>query len=155
MSRFIRARPDEARFYYHFIRGGFYSSSLSKTFIPIAGAEDLREGTSLTALSEKYCFICPYDGSVEKTYARSETITRSSIFGFHKSSLTVEVPSSTATQSVTVDMLDDDISYEFDFAAAGTNTFSKGNIIAFSFDPDTSAPYDIHFIIVLKFDVTT
>ena len=47
-----------------------------------------------------------------------------------------------------------DTSYEFDFAAAGTNTFSKGDIIMFSIDP-TSNMNDISFTIVLKFDVST
>ena len=154
MSKFIKARPNESRFYYHFIRGGYYSTSTSKNFIPMAGAEDLREGTSLASLSEKFCFICAYDGSFEKAYARSEAACDSSVFGFHLIATNVEIPSSTATQSVTVDMSADDTSYEFDFASAGTNTFSKGNIMAFSFDP-TNAPYDIHFMIVLKFDVST
>ena len=139
---------------YHFIKGGYYSTSTSKVFIPMAAAEDLREGTSLINFGEKYSFICPYDGSFEKAYARSEENCDSSVFGFHLDTGNLEVPSTTATQSVTVDMSADDTSYEFDFASAGTNTFSKGNIMAFSFDP-TNAPNDVHFMIVLKFDVST
>ena len=153
-NTFSKTLVNESRFYYHFIRGGFYNSGTSKNFIPVAGAEDLREGTSLSSLGEKYSFICPYDGSLDRAYARSEAVCGSSIFGFHLDTGTNEVPSATAVQGVTVDMTADDTSYFFDFASAGTNTFSKGNIIAFSFDP-TSAPYDIHFMIVLKFDVTT
>ena len=153
-NTFTRARPNESKFYYHFIRGGYYNSGTSKTFIPVAAAEDLREGTSMTSAGEKYAFICSYDGSIEKAYARSESVCGSSIFGFHLDTGTNEVPSATAVQGVTVDMAIDDTSYEFDFASAGTNTFSKGDIIAFSFDP-TNAPNDIHFMIVLKFDVTT
>ena len=156
MSQFIKARPNESKFYYHFIRGGYYSTSTSKIFIPMAGAEDLREGTSLTSLSEKFCFICAYDGSFEKAYARSENGCDSSVFGFYTiaDSAGTEIPSATATQSVTVDMSAANTSYEFDFASAGTNTFSKGNILSFSFDP-TNAPLDVHFMIVLKFDVST
>ena len=48
----------------------------------------------------------------------------------------------------------DDTSYEFDFASAGTNTFSQGDIIMFSVDA-TSSMGDVHFMIVLKFDVST
>ena len=154
MSQFIKARPNESKFYYHFIRGGYFNRGTSKNFIPMAGAEDLREGTSLTSLGEKFSFICPYDGSVQKTYARSEVACDSSVFGLHVDTGTNEVPSATAVQSVTVDMSSDDTSYEFDFASAGTNTFAKGNILAFSFDP-TNAPNDVHFMIVLKFNVTT
>ena len=51
-------------------------------------------------------------------------------------------------------MAADDRSYEFDFAGAGTNTFSKGNILMFSVDP-TSAMNDVHFMIILKYDVST
>ena len=156
MSQFIKARPNESKFYYHFIRGGYYNTGTSLNFIPMAAAEDLREGTSIANLSEKFCFICAYDGSIEKAYARSENGCDSSVFGFHTiaDSAGTEIPSTTATQSVTVDMSADDTSYEFDFASAGTNTFSKGDITAFSFNP-TSAPGDVHFMIVLKFDVTT
>jgi hypothetical protein len=138
---------------YHFIKGGYYTINATKTYIPIAGNDDLRELTSPTGAGERVVFICPYDGSFEKVMVRSENACDSSIFGFHVAN-TGEVPSTTATQSVTVDMASIDTSYEFDFAAAGTNTFSKGNIIMFSFDP-TSTPNDISFTIVLKFDVST
>ena len=37
---------------YHFIRGGYYSTSTAKNFIPMAGAEDLREGTSMASSSK-------------------------------------------------------------------------------------------------------
>ena len=48
----------------------------------------------------------------------------------------------------------DDTSYEFDFASAGTNTFAQGNILMFTVDPTTQLG-DCHFMIVLKFDVST
>ena len=154
MSQFIKARPNEARFYYHFIRGGYYNTGTSLNFIPMAAAEDLREGTSMLTLGEKYSFICPYDGTFEKAYARSEAVCGDSTFGFHHSAgAGDEVPSGTATSSLTVDMTHDDTSFKFDFTGE-TNTFSAEDIIAFSFDP-TNAPYDVHFMIVLKFDVTT
>ena len=110
--------------------------------------------TSTTGAGEKVCFICPYGGSLETVWARSEAACGSTIMGLHVGTGTTETPSTTATQSVTVDMSVDDTSYEFDFASAGTNTFSQGNIIMFSVDP-TSAMNDVHFIMVLKFDVST
>jgi|21_taG_2_1085346.scaffolds.fasta_scaffold24522_2 hypothetical protein len=139
---------------YHFIKCGFYSTNATKTYLPIAGNEDLREVTLTTGAGERVTFICPYNGSLEKVMVRCENICGSSIFGFHKLTGVGEVPSTTATQSVTVNMAALDTSYEFDFAAEGTNTFSKGDIIMFSFDP-TNTMNDISFTIVLKFDVST
>ena len=149
-----KARPEESRFYYHFIKAGFYNSGTSKIFIPIAGSDNLREGTSSTGASESICFICPFDGSVETVWARSEEACGSTEIGLYASSGAVEVPGPSTQQTVTVDMSVDDTSYEFDFAGAGTNTFSQGNIIAFSVDP-TSAMNDTYFTIVLKFDTST
>ena len=149
-----KARPEESRFYYHFIKAGFYNSGTSKIYIPIAGSDDQREITSSVGGAEKICFICPFDGSLETVWARSEEACGSTEIGLYASSGTVEVPGPGTQQTVTVDMSVDDTSYEFDFAGAGSNTFSQGNVIAFSVDP-TSAMNDTHFVIVLKFDVTT
>ena len=145
-----------ADFHYHFIRVGFdYSLTAgTKVFLPMARAEQQREGTTQFGLSEQYVFLCPFDGSLETIWARSEEVGGSTVIGLHLSSAALEVPSATATQTVTVDMAVDDTSYEFDFASAGTNTFSQGNIIMFSFDPTNDAN-DTHLMIVLKFDVST
>ena len=139
---------------YHFIKCGFYNSGTAKLFIPLAAAEDMREVTTPVGAPERVCFICPFDGSVETIWVRSEATPGSTIMGFHGTALQSETPSATAIQSVTVDMSVDDTSYEFDFASAGTNTFSQGNILMFTVDP-TSAMNDVHFMIVLKFDVST
>ena len=139
---------------YHFIKAGFFNSGTSKIFIPIAGSDSLREGTSSTGTSETICFICPFDGSVETVWARSEEACGSTEIGLYATHTAAEIPGPGTTQTVTVDMSVDDTSYKFDFAGAGTNTFSQGNVIAFSVDP-TSAMNDTHFVIVLKFDVTT
>ena len=114
----------------------------------------MREVTTPVGAPERVCFICPFDGSVETIWVRSSDTPGSTIMGMHISATTAEIPSPTATQSVTVDMSVDDTSYEFDFAGAGTNTFSQGNILMFSVDP-TTAMNDVHFMIVLKFDVST
>ena len=139
---------------YHFIRAGWSQATATKSFIFVAGGEAQRDSTSLSSNSENMVFLCPYDGTVEKVIVRSETACGSSIFGMHVGTSTTEIPSTTATQSVTVDMSSTNTNYEFDFDGAGTNTFAKGNIMSFSFDPNV-IPYDTHCIIVLKFDVTT
>ena len=153
MSQFIKARPNESKFYYHFIKCGFTNSGTSVVYIPIAASDDLREDGLPAGDTEKVVMICPFDGSLETIWARSEESCDSTIIGLHVGT-SGEVPSTTATQSVTVDMASIDTSYEFDFAGAGTNTFSQGNILMFSVDP-TTAMNDVHFMIVLKFDVTT
>ena len=112
------------------------------------------ETDGVTGLAESIIMICPFDGSLETIWARSTGTPGSTAIGFHLSTTANEVPSTSATQAVTVDMSVDDTSYPFDFAGAGTNTFSKGNTIMFSIDP-TSRMYDIHFMIVLKFDTST
>ena len=139
-------------FAYHFIRVGFYNTGTAKMYMPLPGSEDMREVTSNFAAGERVSFICPFDGSLETVWARSEEDCGSTIIGLHVATTFIEVPSATATQTVTVDMGIDDVSYEFDFASAGTNTFSKGNIIMFSVEP-TSAMNDVHFMIVLKFEL--
>ena len=140
---------------YHFIRVGFFNSGTTKMYMPMPGSEDMREITSPIGAAERISFICPFDGSLETVWARSEGTPGSTAIGFHKSTgAGAEVPSTTATQTVTVAMDVDDTSYEFDFASAGTNTFAQGDIIVFSVDP-SAAMNDVHFMIVLKFDVST
>ena len=149
-----KARPEESRFYYHFIRVGFYNTGTALMFFPLPGSEDMRELINPLVAGERLSFLCPFDGSLETVWARSEYDAGSTIIGLHVATTAIEVPSATATQTVTVDMGIDDVSYEFDFAAVGTNTFSQGNIIMFTVDPTTQLG-DCHFMIVLKFDVTT
>jgi len=142
---------------YHFIRVGFFNSGTTKMYMPMPGSEDMREITSPIGAAERISFICPFDGSLETVWARSEGTPGSTAIGFHKSTgAGAEVPSATATQEVTVAMDVDDTSYEFDFAGAVSpvNTFSQGDIIVFSVTP-SAAMNDVHFMIVLKFDVST
>ena len=149
-----KARPEESRFYYHFIRVGYFNSGTSLTFLPMPGSEDMRELTSSTGAGERLSFICPFDGSVETIWARSEYVSGSTVIRAYFGTTAVEVPSAIGGTAVTVDMSVDDTSYEFDFAGAGSNTFSQGNILMFSVNPTTQLG-DCHFMIVLKFDVTT
>jgi hypothetical protein len=141
---------------YHFIKCGFSTTSTLKLYIPLAASESLGETTSPTGLADSLVMICPFDGSLETIWARATGTPGDTDIGFHLSTTDNEVPSISPTQTVTVDMAVDDTSYEFDFAGAisPANTFSQGNTIMFSIDP-TARMLDIHFMIVLKFDVTT
>ena len=72
-------------------------------------------------------------------------------FGFHKSSEGTEVPNTSATSDVTIDMAVDDTAYTFDFTGQD-NTFTASNIIAFSFDP-TNNCYDTNVVVVLEYEI--
>ena len=139
---------------FHFIKCGFYNAGTALIYIPLAAAEDMREVTGAIGAGERVVMICPFDGSVETMWVRSENVCGSTAMGIHLGTGNSETPGASPTQTVTVDMSVDDTSYEFDFASAGTNTFSQGNILMFSVNP-TNAPGDIHFMMVLKFDVST
>ena len=77
---------------------------------------------------------------------RSEEACGSTVVGFHKSSTGTEIPNTTATTSVTVDMAADDTAYKFKFTSS--NTFSAGDILAISFDP-TNDSNDTNFSVEL------
>ena len=149
------ARPNESRYYYHFIKIGVNYSHTGGTrvFLPTPGAESARELTSASGGPENFTWICPYDGTLEKVQVRSEEVCGSSIIGYWYTTAAIEVPGPAPTSEVTVNMSVDDTTYEFDFTGE-TNTFTKGDIIMFSFDP-TSDANDVQFMITLKLDVTT
>ena len=94
-------------------------------------------------------FVVPYDGYLDQVIIRSEDACGSTTVGFHKSSTGTEIPNSTATGTVTVDMTTDDTAYKFDFTSS--NTFSAGDIIAISFDPTNDAN-DTNATIILVYD---
>ena len=146
---------DTSKFYYHFIKIGVNYSYIAGTrvFLPTPGAESARELSSSSGGPENFTWVCPYDGTLEKVQVRSEEVCGSSIVGFWHTAATVEIPGPAPISEVTVNMSVDDTTYEFDFTGE-TNTFSKGDIIMFSFDP-TSDANDVQFMITLKLDVTT
>ena len=82
-------------------------------------------------------FVSPYDGYLNQVIMRSEEACGSTVVGFHKSSAGTEIPNSTASTTVTVDMAEDDIAYKFDFTS--DNTFVAGDVLAISFDPTNDA----------------
>ena len=119
----------------------------TKVYIPLGVSTT--ESTSLANVNEFRSFVVPYDGYLDQVIVRSEEACGSTTVGFHKSSTGTEVPNSTATGTVTVDMTTDDTAYKFDFTSS--NTFSAGDIIAISFDPTNDAN-DTNATIILVYD---
>ncbi len=146
----IKAYVDYSQYIRHIMNVGWYSSDGNKDYLPLVGYT-LEQGT-VASMNEYIGFVAPYDGLLDKVIVRCESACGSSIVGFHKSPAGIESPSTTATEAITVDMSVDDTGYDFNFT--GTASFSKGNILAISFDP-TSKPYDTIATIVWKFDTTT
>ena len=119
------------------INAGFNYSSAGGTlvYIPLVGY--IIEWTSQFSRNEYLSYVAPYDGYLNQVVFRSEEACGSTVVGFHKSSTGIEVPSSTPSATVTVDMAADDTSYKFAFTSS--NTFSAGDIINISFDPTNDA----------------
>ena len=130
------------------INTGFYGNA-SKMYIPLNGY--VFEKTATSSNNEFVAMPTPYSGKVLKVIARSETACASTVVGFHKSTEGTEVPNTTATSEVTVNMSADDTTYTFDFTNLD-NTFGSGDIIAFSFDP-TNSSYDTNVVVVLQYEV--
>lgn len=125
-----------------------YSSTAgTKVFMPLGATTG--EFSSLSGANEFRCFVVPFDGELDQVIVRSEEACGSTIVGFHKSSTGTEIPNSTASATVTVDMTADDTAFKFDFTS--NNTFSAGDIIAISFTPTNDAN-DTNATIVLKYD---
>ena len=146
----IKAYVDYTRYIRHIMNVGWNASNSNKDYLPLTGYIIERDSTSSS--NEYIAFVAPYDGLLDKVVVRSESACGSSVVGFHKSDEGTEVPSSTATEEITVDMTTDDTGYTFTFT--GTASFDKGDIITISFDP-TNAPYDTVATIVWKFDTST
>ena len=119
----------------------------TKVYIPLGSSTG--ESSSTSGGNDYRHFVVPFDGYLDQVVFRSEEACGSTIVGFHKSSTGVEVPSSTASATVTVDMTTDDTAYKFDFTSS--NTFSAGDIIAISFDPTNDAN-DTNATVVLVYD---
>ena len=126
-----------------------WSSTTGKIYLPLNGY--VIERTSTTGYNEYIAFVAPYDGELERVVVRSEAACGSSIVGFHKSATNTEVPSTSATEAITVNMAADDTAYAFDFT--GTASFDAGDILAISFDP-ASSTNDSVATIIFKFDTT-
>lgn len=119
------------------INGGFnYSYTAgTKVYLPLNGY--IIESSSSSGRNEYQVFVSPYDGYLNQVIMRSEEACGSTVVGFHKSSAGTEIPNSTASAEVTVDMAEDDIPYKFNFTS--DNTFVAGDVLAISFDPTNDA----------------
>ena len=125
------------------------------TFCVLSLSGATRPLTSFASGSENTVMIAPFDGSLEKIMFRCEEVAGNpTVLGFHKATTGTEVPSNTATASVSIDMssVADDTSTEFAFTSS--NTFDKGDVLGFSIDPANDIN-DAMFTIVLKYDVTS
>ena len=119
------------------INGGFnygYTGG-TKVYLPLNGY--IFESNTTSSRNEYQVFVSPYDGYLNQVIMRSEEACGSTVVGLHKSSAGTEIPNSTASAEVTVDMAEDDIAYKFDFTS--DNTFVAGDVLAISFDPTNDA----------------
>ena len=93
------------------INGGFnYSYSAgTKVYLPLNGY--IFESSGSTGRNEYQVFVSPYDGYLNQVIMRSEEAWGSTVVGLHKSSEGTEIPNSTASTTVTVDMAEDYIAY--------------------------------------------
>jgi len=103
----------------------------TKIYVPLNGY--VFESSSLTARNEFSQIIAPFDGYLDRVVMRSEAIANSSIVGLHKSSNGTELPSTTASATVTIAMDAANTSYNFAFGQSAS--FSAGDILAISFTP--------------------
>ena len=119
------------------INGGFNYSYVAgtKVYLPLNGY--IVESNFSSGRNEYQVFVSPYSGYLNQVIMRSEEACGSTVVGLHKSSAGTEIPNSTASTTVTVDMAEDDIAYKFDFTS--DNTFVAGDVLAISFDPTNDA----------------
>ena len=130
----------------HILNGGTYNTGTSKFYLPLVGYNV--EATTTTAKNENVAFVPPYDGRVKKLLLRSEARVDTVVAGFHISTEGTEVPNSTATEEISVEMSDDDTTATFDFT--GATAFQSGDIIAVSVTPE-AAVYDLNWTLVLEY----
>jgi|TARA_R110002020_G_scaffold85373_9_gene210750 hypothetical protein len=109
----------------------FDATGSGKVYIPWSSVSD---DSSINYYNN---FIAPYDGKLLKVIGRSQEALGNTVIGFHKASDGTESPSTTATETITVNMAADDTSYTFDFTS--TSSFNRGDVIAVSIDP-TNTP---------------
>ena len=123
--------------YYWTLNAGFnYGSGAgTKVYVPLNGY--VFEASSTSGRNEFQTVVAPHDGYLSRVTVRSEEACGSSVVGLHISGDNTEIPNTTASHSVTVDMAADDIGYSFDFSDSAS--FSKGNVLAVSFDPTNDA----------------
>ena len=130
----------------HIINGAAYNTGTSKFYLPLVGSN--RELTSTSNNNESIAFVTPYDGRVKKLVLRSEAAALTTTAGFHKSETDTEVPNSSSTEDIEVEMAADDTAYTFDFT--GTSSFNSGDIMTISVTPE-AAVNDMVWTLVLEY----
>jgi hypothetical protein len=122
----------EVMIFYH----PFTATGSGKVYLPWSSVSDASTINYFNNL------IAPYSGRLLKVVARSEEALGNTVIGFHKASDGTESPSTTATETVTVDMSLDDTSYTFDFTKSSIiPSFDSGDVVAISIDP-SNVPND-------------
>jgi len=119
------------------VNSGFNYSSSAGTLIYLPLNGYISESASSAGRNEYQVIVMPHNGYVNKVVMRSEEACGSTVVGFHKSSAGTEVPNTTASNEVTVDMSADDTAYTFSFGESAS--FQAGDVIAISFDPTNDA----------------
>ena len=130
----------------HILNGGAYNTGTSKFYLPLVGYNV--EQTTTTSKNENVAFVPPYDGRVKKLLLRSEARVDTVVAGFHISTEGTEVPNSTATEEISVEMPIDDTTATFNFTDA--SAFQSGDIIAISATPDLAVG-DLVWTLVLEY----
>ena len=130
----------EVMIFYH----PFNATGTGKVYLPWSS---ISEASSINYYNN---LIAPYSGRLLKVVARSAEALGSTVIGFHKASDGTESPSTTATETITVDMSADDTSYTFDFTK--TSSFDSGDVVAVSIDP-SNTPNDSRVTSVWLFNI--
>ena len=130
----------------HILNGGVYNAGTSIFYLPLVGYNV--EKTSTSNVNENIAFVTPYDGRVKKLVLRSEARCDTVVAGFHISTEGTEVPNSSATEEITVEMSVDDTAATFDFT--GVSAFNAGDIITMSVTPEIAVG-DLVWTLVLEY----
>ena len=130
----------EVMIFYH----PFTATGSGKVYLPWSSVSDASTINYFNNL------IAPYSGRLLKVVARSEEALGNTVIGFHKASDGTESPSTTATETITVNMSADDTSYTFDFTK--TSSFNSGDVVAISIDP-SNVPNDSRVTSVWLFNI--
>jgi hypothetical protein len=109
----------------------FDYSGTSKVYLPW---NSISEATSVGFYDQ---FIIPFSGKLIRIIARPESSSGSTAIGFHKASDGTTDPSTSATETITVNIASADTSYNFDFTDAAK--FNQGDVVGISYNP-SSAP---------------
>ena len=139
----------------HIINGGFnynYTGG-TKIYVPLPGY--IQELNSTSGRNEYIAFVPPYDGYLNQVVIRSEEACVVRIVVLHRSATGTESPNSTASNTVTIEMAQDDMPFKFSFGESAS--FSAGEIIALSFTPTNDSNdtnFSAEFILDSDEDVT-